>query len=150
MYPCLPIVIAADSLYPNDNVFKSCASIGWRFIRTFKDGNLPGVWEEMALLKKAGALVTVKTFDTVGQNKIFTEYGFLNSIGYKTDTINFLEANITKTGIKNNEASCKERFVHVTDLEITNKNCKTICDYERLRWKFENEGFNEQKNPGTS
>ncbi len=57
MYPRLPIVIAADGQYPNNNVFKSFVSYGWRFIITFKDGNLPGVWEEVPLLKKAGALV---------------------------------------------------------------------------------------------
>ncbi|MCP4091322.1 MAG: hypothetical protein GY746_16250, partial [Gammaproteobacteria bacterium] len=67
MYLRLPIVIAANGLYyPNDNVFKTCASNGWKFIITFKDGNLPSVWEEVALLTKAGALVTVKTYDTVG------------------------------------------------------------------------------------
>ncbi|MCP4124637.1 MAG: hypothetical protein GY751_23080 [Bacteroidetes bacterium] len=48
----MPIVIAADGLYPYDNVFKTCASNGWRFIITFKDGNLPSVWEEVDLLKK--------------------------------------------------------------------------------------------------
>ncbi len=133
MFPRLPIVLASDGLYPKDNVFKPCASNGWRFIITFKNGNLPSVWEEVPLLKKAGALVKVKTSDLVGQNTIFTEYGFLKSIGYKTHIIIFLEANITKTGLKKDKASCKERFVHVTDLEITNKNCKTICDYGRLR-----------------
>jgi len=150
MYPRLPIAIAADGLYPNDNVFKTCASNDWRFIITFKDGNLPSVWEEVGLLKKAGALVTVKTYDTVGQNNISTEYGFLNSIGYKMHTFNFLEANTVRqpVGIKKDEAPCKERFVHITDLDITNKNCKTISDYGRLRWKIENEGFNEQKNTG--
>ncbi len=96
MYPRLPIGIAADGLFLNDHVFKTCASNRWRFIITFKDGNLPSVWKEVALLKKAVALVTVKTNGTVGQNKIFTEYGFLNSIGDKTHIINRLEANITK------------------------------------------------------
>ncbi len=81
MYPRLPIVIAADVLYPKNNVFKTCPSNGWRFIITFKDGNLPSVWEEVPLLKKAETLVMVKTSDTVVQNKIFTEYGFINSIG---------------------------------------------------------------------
>ncbi len=94
MYPRLPIVIAADGQYSNDNVFKTCASNGWRFIITFKDGNLPSVWEEVALLKKAGALVTVKTYDTVGQNNIFSEYGFLNSMGYKTHTSKLSDSTI--------------------------------------------------------
>ena len=148
MYPRLPIVIAADGLYPNNNVFKTCKSNGWSFIITLKDGNLPSVWEEVNLLKKAGAPSSVKTYDVVGQNKISTEYCFLNSIGYKKHTINFLETSIITTGIKKDEKPFRERFVHITDLEITDKNSKTISNYGRLRWKIENEGFNEQKNTG--
>jgi len=148
MYPRLPITIAADGLYPNDNVFKICATNQWSFIITFKDGNLPSIWEEINLLKKAGALESVETCDIVGQHKISTEYSFLNSIIYKSHTINFLETNIVKIAIKNDKPPAKEYFVHVTDLEITNKNDKTISNYGRLRWKIENEGFNEQKNAG--
>ncbi len=148
MYPRLPIAIAADGLYPNDNVFKTCASNQWRFIITLKDGNLPSIWEEVNLLKKAGALTTEKTYDIHGQHKISTEYCFLNSIAYKTHNINFLETQIVTTTIQNNELPVKERFVHITDLEVTNKNAKTISDYGRLRWKIENEGFNAQKNSG--
>jgi hypothetical protein len=150
MYPRLPIAIAADGLYPNDNVFKTCKSNGWRFIITLKDGNLASVWEEVNLLKKAGAPITVKTYDTVGQRKITTEYCILNNIDYKKHTINFLETNITSQLVdtKNDEKTTQERFVHITDLEITNKNCKTLSNYGRLRWKIENEGFNDQKNSG--
>ena len=148
MYPRLPITIAADGLYPNDNVFKTCTSNQWRFIITLKDGNLRSVWGEVNLLKKAGAPTSVKTYDIVGQHKISTEYCFLNSIVYKTHNINFLEANITKTTTQNDAPPSKERFVHITDLEVTNKNAKTISNYGRLRWKIENEGFNEQKNSG--
>jgi hypothetical protein len=150
MYPRLPIAIAADGLYPNDNVFKICKSNKWRFIITFKDGNLPTVWEEVNLLKKAGASITVKTYDTVGQRKITTAYCIINNNDYKKHTINFLETNIISQPFDTikNEKTTHERFVHITDLEITNKNCKTISDYGRLRWKIENEGFNEQKNNG--
>ena len=148
MYPRLPIVVAADGLYPNDNVFKICASNGWRFIITLKDGNLPSVWEEVNLLKKASVVTMAKTYDTVGRKQMTTEYGLLNNICYKKHTINFLETHISTVVLNKNETPCNERFVHITDLEITTKNCKTISDYGRLRWKIENEGFNEQKNAG--
>lgn len=148
MFPRLPITIVADGLYPNDNVFKICAKNQWRFIITLKDGNLPSVWEEVKLLKKAGASTSIETYDVVGKQNISTKYCFLNSIVYKAHTINFLETNIIKTAIQKDKLPSKERFVHVTDLEITNKNAKTISDYGRLRWKIENEGFNEQKNSG--
>ncbi len=61
MYPRLPIVIAADDQYLNDNVFKTSASNGWSYIITFKDGNLPSVWEEVPLFKKAGARLRSKS-----------------------------------------------------------------------------------------
>ncbi|MDO8899417.1 MAG: hypothetical protein Q7V19_17320 [Bacteroidales bacterium] len=150
MYPRLPMVLAADGLYPNDNVFKTCKSNGWRFIITLKDGNLPSVWEEVNLLKKTAAPIIIKTYDTIGQNKTVTQYCFLNSIEYKTHTINFLETKITSQAVstKNDTKISQERFVHITDIGITNKNSKTISDYGRMRWKIENEGFNEQKNSG--
>lgn len=153
MFPRLPITIAADGLYPNDNVFKICAENQWRFIITLKDGNLPSFWEEVKLLKKAGALTALKTYDIVGRQKLFTEYCFLNNIEYKTHAINFLETGILKTSITKTDAQkdaspAEERFVHITDIEVTSKNAKAISDYGRLRWKIENEGFNQQKNAG--
>jgi hypothetical protein len=150
MYPRLPIAIAADGLYPNDNVFKICKSNNWRFIITLKDGNLPSIWEEVNLLKKAGASITFKAYDTEGQRKITTEYCIINNNDYKKHTINFLETNITSQPLvtKKDEKTTHERFVHITDLEITKNNCKTISDYGRQRWKIENEGFNAQKNNG--
>lgn len=153
MFPRLPIAIAADGLYPNDNVFKICAQNQWRFIITLKDGNLPSVWEEVKLLKKAGASTSVETHDVVGRQKVVAEYCFLNGIEYKTHAINFLEAyiiktDITKTDTQKDKPPAEERFVHVTDIEVTSKNAKAISDYGRLRWKIENEGFNEQKNSG--
>ena len=39
-------------------------------------------------------------------------------------------------------------FTFVTDLPITRKNCEELVKKGRLRWKIENEGFNEQKNHG--
>src|SRR5690606_3387932 len=42
----------------------------------------------------------------------------------------------------------KQRFVHMTNLQINNKLCVGISDVGRLRQKIENEGFNIQKNHG--
>ena len=38
--------------------------------------------------------------------------------------------------------------VHLTNIEIDSTNFKEISRTGRLRWKIENEGFNEQKNGG--
>ncbi|MBI9063532.1 MAG: hypothetical protein JEZ14_16235 [Marinilabiliaceae bacterium] len=47
MYPRLPIIIEADSLYPNNTVFNICNKYNWKFIFTFKDGVLKSVWKEI-------------------------------------------------------------------------------------------------------
>lgn len=49
-YPRLPIILTADSLYPNDTFFSICKTNAWDFILTFKEGCLKSLWEEIALL----------------------------------------------------------------------------------------------------
>jgi hypothetical protein len=51
-YPRLPICIVADALYPNQTFFQICEQNGWAWTVTFKDGNLPSVWEEVLGLQK--------------------------------------------------------------------------------------------------
>ncbi|MCG6869586.1 MAG: hypothetical protein LJE91_12925 [Gammaproteobacteria bacterium] len=47
----LPICITADGLHPNQSFFEPCQHNDWRFIVTFKDGNLPTVWEGVRVLR---------------------------------------------------------------------------------------------------
>jgi hypothetical protein len=51
-YPRLPICIVADALYPNQSFFRICRDNDWCWVVTFKDGNLPSVWEEVLGLQK--------------------------------------------------------------------------------------------------
>jgi hypothetical protein len=46
-YPRLPLCLTADGLYPYQGLFAICRDSGWVFILTFKDGNLPTVWEDV-------------------------------------------------------------------------------------------------------
>jgi hypothetical protein len=59
LYPRLPICLTADGLYPYRGFFDTCRANHWAFILTFKDGNLPSVWEEVqALLPLRGCWKT--------------------------------------------------------------------------------------------
>jgi hypothetical protein len=40
------------------------------------------------------------------------------------------------------------RFVNLTNLKVDKDNVRHISEAGRMRWKIENEGFNEQKNGG--
>jgi len=41
LFPQRNMCVIADGLYPNDPFFKICKKNNWRFICTFKEGNLP-------------------------------------------------------------------------------------------------------------
>jgi len=58
-----------------------------------------------------------------------------------------VEANETVRHINTKEEK-KQRFVHITDLDINGDMCDGISFTGRLRQKIENEGFNTQKNQG--
>jgi len=46
-FPRLPICISGDGLYPNRTFFRICRENEWEYIVSFRDGNLPSVWEEV-------------------------------------------------------------------------------------------------------
>ncbi len=152
LYPRLPILLLADGLYPNNTVFDTCRRYGYRFIFTFKDGNLKSVWEEVDLLGRIARDNTVSWLCKKGNWWETHSYRFINNIQYKAHTLHLVESNITReqhTSAKDiTHPPEKERFVHITDIRLNKNNCKDISRRGRLRWTIENEGFNAQKNEG--
>ena len=145
-FPRLAICITGDGLYPNATVFKICGEYGWDFIFTFRDGNLPSVWEEVHLLghnpqREKRIERTTKACRTT------TTYRWLNQIDYQKYKLNWIEARIEHTDTRTGELT-KQRFVHVTNLNITSDQAPVISQAGRMRWKIENQGFNDQKNQG--
>jgi|APCry1669188910_1035180.scaffolds.fasta_scaffold22329_1 hypothetical protein len=141
-YPQLAICILGDGLYPNDTIFNICKANNWDFIFTFKDGNLKTIWEEITAYKQDRQTTDFKYIGT--ENSIRVDYNgfYCNNLTYKKHKLNVIETTV-KTG---DIAPC--RFVHITNIEINNNNFKDVSHAGRLRWKIENEGFNEQKNGG--
>ena len=131
-----------DGLYPNDTIFKICNSNKWDFIFTFKDGNLSTIREQITCEKQDNQTTE---FEYVGTEKakVMHYNGFyVNNLIYKNHKLQVIE-NKVKTVEKE---PC--RFVHVTNVEIYNDNSKEVSQTGRLRWKIENEGFNDPKNGG--
>lgn len=145
-YPRLPIVIAADGLYPNKTVFNICKQNNWRFIFTFKDGNLKTIWEEIESLKKINGNETKKVYLSNSKYNITESYSYINNLDYNKFTLNVVETFIEKKSKKKKDIN--EYFSHITDFVINKENYKSISHAGRLRWKIENQGFNEQKNSG--
>ena len=90
-YPRLPICIVADGLYPNQTFFNVCKDNQWHFIVTFKEGNLPTVWEEVFSLR--GIIKNNHHTETsiVGIQKRQQDYCWINEIDYHGHLINWIE-----------------------------------------------------------
>ena len=146
-YPRLPMIITADGLYPNQTTFDICQRNNWHFIFTFKDGNLKSIWEEIKLLKKIGGEEKKQKYNADLSFQIIEDYSFINNLEYRKYKLNVIEVIISKKSIKKS-SQIEDRFVHITDICITKNNYSLISHTGRMRWKIENEGFNEQKNGG--
>ncbi|MDA3860592.1 MAG: hypothetical protein PF445_05150, partial [Melioribacteraceae bacterium] len=66
-----------------------------------------------------------------------TKHQWVSEIKYKGHILNWIKTE------ENNK-----KYVFVTSLKITNRTATQISFSGRLRWKIENEGFNDQKNGG--
>jgi hypothetical protein len=51
VYPRLPILILADGLYLYEGFFALCKANRWCYCVSFKEGNLPSVWQEVLALQ---------------------------------------------------------------------------------------------------
>ena len=150
-FPRLPILILADGLYPYQGFFSICKKNNWHYIVTFKEGNLPTIWEETRELQFYQKENHYREFITLANNNTEERcYRWVTGMDYHGYTLNWLECkesitqNKTETG--DEETLCT--FTHITDLAIHVDNIILTSRTGRLRWKIENEGFNTLKNGG--
>lgn len=140
-YPRLPIILTADSLYPNDTFFSICRANAWGFILTFKEGCLKSIWEEVGLLYP---LEEKRNKQNRVKGKYWETSMFIANLEYKKHKgLSWCE--YTR---KESASEKPERFVHITSIRMDKSNVWEVSFYGRLRWKIENEGFNTQKNQG--
>ena len=148
-FPRLNICILADGLYSNVSMMDICRQYDWKFITVFRDGNLPSVWNEVeCLLPLAGATKSKKQSLYACGCWITRSYRWIREMDYKNHPIHWIECVQEtvhdKTGeIKNN------RFVFLSNLEVSCENIVPILMAGRARWLIEDH-FNSQKNRGGS
>lgn len=143
-FPRLPIIIVADSLYPNKTCFDICKGNEWDYILTFKDGCLKTIQHEIASLRHLYEQQKNQQENIIVENKqIKTEsHEFINGLNYHEHTLNWLEYT------KRCNGETEQIFTHITNIVISKTNIKSISENGRLRWLIENQGFNTQKNGG--
>lgn len=139
-FPRLPICLLMDALYTNAPVFKICEQYRWKYIITFKEGNLKTFYKEV-WQEKQRKLANRKT---VEKSEITQKFAWVNYIEYKTFLINAIFCNEKKE--KDNTIN---DFAWITNFhELSGSNVDKIANEGgRLRWNIE-ESFNIQKNGG--
>ena len=140
-FPRLPICVVADGLYPNQTFFRICKDNGWAWIVTFKDGNLPTVWENVLGLQKITEENIHRDIICKQGKKILHTCMWINNLDYHGFELNWSEC-VEET---DNE---RKRFVYMSSLEADYHSVLEITESGRMRWKIENEGFDIQKNHG--
>ncbi|MCF6356509.1 MAG: transposase [Draconibacterium sp.] len=137
MYPWLPLVILADGLYANQTFFKICKDNGWEFIVTFKDGNLPSVHQEIALLPGSAKQERERfVANKKGQTKQ-QRFKWINNIDYCGFSLSVIECKETTVWRKSKKTG-QRTFTHISSMPIDYLNYYKISDGGRMRWRIEN------------
>lgn len=144
-FPNLSICLVADGLYPNQAFITICKKNKWNYIVVLKDGNLKSVQEEVRLLPDSGK--SRSEVFLANKNERIKQIFTWCETEYKEHELCWVECVETVTDIKTNNKK-ESRFVYITDVIANKDNIQAICFTGRMRWKIENEGFNEQKNHG--
>jgi hypothetical protein len=138
-FPQMKICLLLDSLYEEEPSIKMCRENGWAFITTFKEGSAPAVWREFKTLQK----LCPKNRLTKTVRGVRQEFGWVNDLPFGDETVDAIECR--ETDADGNVT----RYAWITDFHVDRSNVAAIANEGgRLRWKIENEGFNEQKNGG--
>ncbi len=143
-FPRLPIVLLLDGLYPKKPVFDICKANGWKFIITLKNKSLKTVQEQISDMKLFGK--TQKLSRACRKNTVWTtdEFELMQNIEYQGDKFNVIQNVETVTNTENDD-KVSTNFVVITNVATNLDRAMAVSDAGRLRWKIENEGFNDQK-----
>jgi len=144
-YPRLPVLLLSDGLYANQTTLGICRNNDWRFIITFKEGNLKTVWQEIDLLRPLHSVQKLVRTKEKNPVKGWLEEGvqYINDLDYSKYRLHWVEYQGNYAGKEPHEY-----FSHISDIRMDKDTAWEISRCGRLRWCIENEGFNTQKNGG--
>lgn len=147
LYPRLPVIITADSLYPNQTVFDICKANNWDYIFVLKEGSLKSVWQEINSLYplQEGVNAQERVIEKKATSYLKEKSMFINDIDYHDHNLSWVEYKLFY-----DDSKPHRYFAHITNMNINWKNVWDISSHGRMRWTIENQGFNTQKNGGYS
>ena len=138
VFPRQRLAFLLDSLYANGPTFHLLDRLRAKFIANFKPGSIPTLYEEALLLARLDPDQSHTVLSGTQAHPIVSVYSWVNGLQYDGLSLNFVMCQETvdqKT----------TTFTWLTNFPVTRDTVVEIAAAGRLRWKIENEGFNEQK-----
>ena len=133
-----PIVHLLDSLYCQGPVFRAIEKCSQKFICCFKHGSIPTLYDDaLALCALNPTNRMTRRFKREG-HRVTQVYRWVSDLDYQGQKLDFVMCEETVDGKTTT-------FAFLTNFAVTEDNVEIIDKGGRLRWKIENEGFNEQK-----
>lgn len=139
-FPRQPFVHLLDSLYAQSPVLEELGRAKHQFICCFKRGSIPTLYDEaLELLElQQGNKLTMHA-QVSGKGGVRQTLRWLDNLEYKGMTLGFVYCEeIGKDG-------GVTTYAWLTSFAVDKENVREIARAGRMRWKIENEGFNEQK-----
>jgi RimJ/RimL family protein N-acetyltransferase len=146
-FPRLPICLLLDGLFAGGPTFTRCEQSGWKYLITLQDGDRPSVHQDFEALMKLAADQHFH-FTPPGYPPVPQDFRWMNDLNY-VDTEQHAHRLAVLECLEAEELdgqSHTPRFQWVSNFTVTAQNVISLANQGgRLRWKIENEGFNDQK-----
>lgn len=138
-FPQMALCLLLDALYLQGPVIALCEQNRWKFMITFKEGSAPAVWREFEALSKMCPENRLRRW----RGSVRQDFRWVNDLDFGGRKVNVIEC------VETAPDGTRTRFAWATNIEVSAENVAILANEGgRLRWKIENEGFNEQKNSG--
>ena len=150
-FPRLPICLALDGLFAGGPTLARCERYDWKYLIVLQEKDLPTVHQEFEALCQLAPENRLH-FQTGPQGRIQQDFRWINEILYEDSTrrehtVSVIECIETQTHSDGPRQTT--RYKWLTNFTVKDKSVTTLANQGgRLRWKIENEGFNNQKNGG--
>ena len=136
-FPRLDICLLVDALHANQTFFDLCVANGWDWIATFKKGSLPTLYDEFHTLM---TLSPKTVLETRVQDR-YQRLAWIENLEHEGHRVAVFDC------LTYDQDQNVRYFSWITSMRV---NVRTVVmqanNGGRLRWKIENEGFNNQKN----
>jgi hypothetical protein len=147
-YPRLPICIVMDGLFLKYPIQDQIRLYNWESIIVWKDKTKYNLQDEVAMRRDRNELMTKEYTEfpnSCTREEYILEYSD-KPLMQKDLEVWYLKGEKYTISTKPEVEDQYTKFVFMTSLKVEAATVKALFDAGRLRWKIENEGFNEQKN----